>query len=108
MLIEVVEHTNKDFMAAVERGTRDLERDPNAGLRGLLEANPDLDPRLQRAVVDVTLPLFKAPAGKPFGWQEPGDWRAFEAWMREQGLLRGAEPATGPAFTNELLRGRGL
>lgn len=96
------------FMAAVARGTRDLERDPQAGLRGLLEANPDLDPRLQRAVVDVTLPLFKAPGGKPFGWQEPRDWRAFEGWMRGNGLLGGAEPAPGPAFTNELLPGEGL
>jgi putative hydroxymethylpyrimidine transport system substrate-binding protein len=95
------------FMAAVSRGTRDLERDPQAGLRGLLEANPDLDPRLQRAVVDVTLPLLEAPRGKPFGWQEPRDWRAFEAWMRRERLLRG-EPAPGSAFTNELLPGEGL
>ena len=96
------------FMAAVDRGTDDLERNPAAGLRGLLEANPDLDPRLQRAVLDVTLPLFQAPRGKPFGWQEPDDWREFEAWMRREGLLRGSEPAEGPAFTNELLPGRGL
>jgi len=96
------------FMAAVARGTRDVERDPRAALRGLLEANPELDPRLQRAVVDVTLPLFQAPRGKPFGWQEPDDWRDFEAWMRREGLLRGGEPAKGPAFTNELLPGEGL
>jgi putative hydroxymethylpyrimidine transport system substrate-binding protein len=96
------------FVEAVARGTRDLDRDPQAGLRGLLEANPDLDPRLQRAVIDVTLPLFKAPGGKPFGWQAPREWRAFERWMRREGLLRGAEPAEGPAFTNELLPGQGL
>ena len=96
------------FLAAVARGTRDLERDPNAGLRGLLEANPELDARLQRAVIDVTLPLFQPPRGKPFGWQEPRDWRAFQAWMGANGLLGGAEPAPGPAFTNDLLPGQGL
>ena len=96
------------FMAAVARGTSDLERDPQAGLRGLLEANPELDARLQRAVVDVTLPLFQPPDGKPFGWQEPRDWRAFEAWMRGNGLLGGAQPTPGPAFTNDLLPGQGL
>ncbi len=95
------------FMAAVARGTRDLARDPRAGLRGLLEANPDLDPPLQRAVIDVTLPLFKAPGERPFGWQEPREWRAFEAWMRREGLLRG-EAGDRPAFTNELLPGEGL
>ncbi len=96
------------FIAAVGRGARDLERDPRAGLRGLLRANPDLDPRLQRASVDVTLPLFMPPRGKPFGWQEPGEWQAFTAWMRRNGLLRGTEPAPGPTFTNELLPGEGL
>ena len=96
------------FIAAVGRGARDLERDPRAGLRGLLRANPDLDPRLQRASVDVTLPLFMPPRGKPFGWQEPHEWQAFTAWMRRNGLLRATEPAPGPPFTNELLPGQGL
>jgi putative hydroxymethylpyrimidine transport system substrate-binding protein len=94
------------FMAAVARGTRDLERDPNAGLRALLQANPELDPRLQRAVIAVTRPLFRPPRGKPFGWQEPGEWRAFETWMRREELLR-ADELAGPAFTNELLPGQG-
>ena len=31
---------------------------------GLLEANPDLDPRLQRASLKVTLPLFSPPRGQ--------------------------------------------
>ena len=61
----------KRFMAALERGAEDLQRDPEAGLKGLLDANPDLDPELQRAVVDVTLPLFQPPRDKPYGWQDP-------------------------------------
>jgi putative hydroxymethylpyrimidine transport system substrate-binding protein len=94
------------FMAAVARGTRDLERDPNAGLRALLQANPELDERLQRASITGTLPLFQPPGGRPFGWQEPRDWSAFQAWMRRERLLRAEEPA-GPAFTNALLPGQG-
>ena len=60
------------FIGAVSRGTRALRRDPSMGIEGLLKANPDLDPKLQRASVAVTLPLFFPPEGKPFGWQDPG------------------------------------
>ncbi|MEA2386902.1 MAG: putative hydroxymethylpyrimidine transport system substrate-binding protein [Thermoleophilaceae bacterium] len=96
----------KRFVAALERGTDDLRRDPGAGLKGLLDANRDLDPELQRAVVDVTLPLFGPPRGKPFGWQEPKEWNAFAKWMRDNELLENAIDARG-AFTNEYLPGEG-
>ena len=39
----------KRFIAAVERGTDDLRRDPDAALKGLLDANPDLDERSSSA-----------------------------------------------------------
>jgi putative hydroxymethylpyrimidine transport system substrate-binding protein len=95
------------FLAALERGTADLERDPDGALKGLLEANRELEPRLQREVVKVTLPLFVAPAGKPYGYQDPREWGAFGDWMRERRLVQrgGAEGA----FTNDYLppaRGR--
>ena len=38
--------------AAVSRGARDLRRDPDKAIEGLLKANPDLDPELQRASVE--------------------------------------------------------
>jgi putative hydroxymethylpyrimidine transport system substrate-binding protein len=94
----------KRFVAALERGTADLTRDPDAGLKGLLEANRDLDPKLQRAVVKVTLPLFQPPRGKPFGWQEPKEWNSFAKWMRDNELLEETVDAEG-AFTNEYLAG---
>jgi putative hydroxymethylpyrimidine transport system substrate-binding protein len=96
----------KRFMAALERGTEDLRRNPAAGLKGLLDANPDLDPELQRAVVDVTLPLFQPPRGKPYGWQDPGEWNDFARWMRDNELLENLIDAEG-AFTNEYLPGEG-
>jgi len=95
------------FLAALARGTRALASDPDRGVEALLEANPDLDPKLQRAVVRVTLPLFLPEDGRPFGWQAPGEWQAFAAWMRENRLLKEI-PDAGGAFTNELLPGQGL
>jgi putative hydroxymethylpyrimidine transport system substrate-binding protein len=95
------------FIGAVSRGTRDLRSDPNAAIDGLLEANPDLDPELQRAVVEVTLPLFFAPEGKPFGWQSPTEWDAFSAWMEDNQLLENpGDPRS--AYDNKLLPGSGL
>lgn len=92
------------FIAALARGTRQLERDPDSGVEALLDANPDLDPELQREVVRVTLPLFLPPEGRPFGYQDPQEWQEFAAWARENGLLTEIPDATG-AFTNELLPG---
>lgn len=94
------------FIAAVARGLDDLERNPKRALDGLLEANPDLDPRLQRAVVDVTLPLFRAPRGSPYGWQDPDEWNRFTRWMRNNELVENLLDARG-AFTNEYLPGQG-
>jgi putative hydroxymethylpyrimidine transport system substrate-binding protein len=94
------------FMAALQRGTEDLQRDPEAGLKGLLDANPDLDPELQRAVVDVTLPLFQPPSDKPYGWQDPAEWNDFARWMRDNELLENLVSAKD-SFTNQYLPGEG-
>ena len=94
------------FIGALSRGVRDLERDQSSAIEGLLKANPDLDPALQRASVKVTLPVFLPPAGKPYGWQEPAEWSAFATWMHQNGILNGSS-AVG-AFTNQFLPGQGL
>jgi putative hydroxymethylpyrimidine transport system substrate-binding protein len=95
------------FIGAVSRGTRDLRRDPDTAIDGLLDANPDLDPELQREVVKVTLPLFFAPEGKPYGWHDPAQWDEFSAWMKDNGLLENP-PDPEASFDNELLPGAGL
>jgi putative hydroxymethylpyrimidine transport system substrate-binding protein len=95
------------FIGAVSRGTRDLRRDPDKAIDGLLEANPDLDPELQRASVEVTLPLFFPPEGKPFGWQDPAQWDEFSAWMKDNQLLENP-PDPAASFNNDLLPGAGL
>jgi putative hydroxymethylpyrimidine transport system substrate-binding protein len=96
----------KRFIAALERGTDELQKDPDKAIKGLLDANPDLDPELQRAVVEVTLPLFQPPRGKPFGWQEPKEWEKFATWMRDNELLEQTVGAHG-SYTNEYLPGEG-
>ena len=95
------------FIGALSRGARALRRDPDGATDGLLEANPDLDAKLQRASVKATLPLFLAPKGKPYGYQDPAGWQDFTAWMRENKLLEKLPDARG-SFTNELLPGAGL
>ena len=99
--------TIRAFIGALSRGVRDLSDDPDEAIDGLLEANRDLDPELQRAALKATLPLFSPPRGKPFAWQDPEQWDAFGAWMEDNRLLEGP-PDTRRAFTNELLPGAGL
>jgi putative hydroxymethylpyrimidine transport system substrate-binding protein len=96
----------RGFLGAVSRGLRFLGRDQGAAVDGLLKANPDLDPALQRASVKVTLPAFLPPAGKPFGWQDPAQWGTFATWMHQNGILKSGGSAG--AFTNQLLPGEGL
>jgi putative hydroxymethylpyrimidine transport system substrate-binding protein len=95
------------FIGAVSRGTRALRTNPDQAIEGLLKANPDLDPRLQRASVSVTLPLFFPPEGKPFGWQDPAQWDEFSAWMKDNQLLENP-PDPAASSDNKLLPGAGL
>ena len=95
------------FIGALARGTDALGKNPSKAIDGLLEANRDLDERLQREVVKVTLPLFLPERGRPFGYQDPGEWKRFAAWARQNRIVRKAPYASG-AFTNEFLPGSGL
>ena len=93
------------FIAAVGRGASAVRRRPETGIEPLLEANRDLDAKLQRAVVKATSPMFVPPRGKPYGWQEPREWTAFADWMHAKGLV---DSPPRRAFTNELLPGQGF
>ena len=93
------------FLQALARGQHQLARDPAAGVDALVNANRDLDPKLQAASVRVTLPRFAPPRGKPYGWMDPAQWAKFGEWMQAHGLTK-----RGPAgaFTNRFLPGQGL
>jgi putative hydroxymethylpyrimidine transport system substrate-binding protein len=96
------------FMRALARGHQRLRADVNAGVDALVKANPDLDRKLQLAQVEATLPVFfPADKTRPFGYQDPEQWRRYAAWMADNGLI--PNPAIAQrAFTNEFLPGEGI
>jgi putative hydroxymethylpyrimidine transport system substrate-binding protein len=94
------------FIGALARGTHELDRNPDTGLQGLLRANRELDPKLQRESVKVTMPYFLPPRDKPFGYMDKKKWNAFAAWMHGAGILSGSGSAQG-ALTDAYLPGAG-
>ena len=96
------------FLQATARGHERLRKDPATGVDALLEADDGLDRGLQTAVVKATLPVFfPADEDRPFGYQDPAEWNAYERWMRESGLLT-RPPGDRAPLTNEFLPGEGL
>jgi putative hydroxymethylpyrimidine transport system substrate-binding protein len=99
--------TLRRFLQALARAHTALRDDPAAGVDALLQANRDLDPGLQREAVAKTLPaFFPAESGKPWGWQNVGQWEAYGRWMYENNLIK--RPASPSAVTNDLLPGEGF
>lgn len=95
------------FLQALQQGTQLVRKDPEAGIAPLLAANPDLDKGLQLASVKATLPvLFPEDPKRPFGWQDPEEWRRYGAWLRVNRLVK--TPPTQALLTNEFLPGEGV
>lgn len=77
------------FIAALERGTNAAVARPGAATKAITEANHDLEPKLTAAEVKATLPLLGARVrGQPYGYMDPGEWRAFAGWMRDNDLVQ--------------------
>jgi putative hydroxymethylpyrimidine transport system substrate-binding protein len=94
------------FIAALARGTAAAVKQPGLALKALLEANPDLEPKLTRAEVGATLPLLEHPGSqRPYGYMDPTQWQAFIAWMHENKLIS-AQPPTSSVLTNAYLPGK--
>jgi putative hydroxymethylpyrimidine transport system substrate-binding protein len=76
------------FLAALARGTAAAVENPGAATKAIVEANPDLEPKLAAAEVEATLPLLAAGEGeRPFGYMDPREWETFAGWMRDNGLI---------------------
>lgn len=88
------------FLGALARGTAAAIKSPEATTKALLEANPNLDPKLTRAEVAATLPLLSRQ-----GTMNPAGWKAFIAWMRENGLIS-TSPTTAEVLSNAYLAGQ--
>jgi putative hydroxymethylpyrimidine transport system substrate-binding protein len=98
------------FMQALTRGEREVRADPAAAAKLIQAANPSLEPKLQLASIERTLPASRpAESGRPYGYQDATQWAAFGRWMLEHRLLTHDPNATGlPPFTNEFLPGEGI
>jgi putative hydroxymethylpyrimidine transport system substrate-binding protein len=97
------------FMQALTSGEREVRANPAAAAKLLQAANPDLEPKLQLASIEKTLPAASpTDHSKPFGYQDPSAWAAFGKWMFTHGLLKNNPGAGLPPFTNEFLPGEGL
>lgn len=91
------------FLAALSRGTDAAVANPDAALAAILKANPALDPALTSAELAKTLPILAQGKGTPFE-MKAGQWKAFIAWMRDNGLIKSL-PSPDSALTNDYLPG---
>jgi putative hydroxymethylpyrimidine transport system substrate-binding protein len=97
------------FLQALSDGEREVRADPAAAAKLVQAANPDLEPKLQLASIEKTLPAaLPSDHSKSFGYQDPSAWAAFGTWMFSHGLLKHDPNAGLPPFTNEFLPGEGL
>lgn len=92
------------FIAALERGTIEARRDPEAATDALLAASPELERKLTLAEVRATLPLFFPPEGEPFGYMNPREWTAFAGFLADEGQID-TRPTADELLTNDLLPG---
>jgi putative hydroxymethylpyrimidine transport system substrate-binding protein len=96
------------FMRALGRGHERLRDHTGLGVDELVKADPNLKPSLLRAQIKATLPAFFPRSSKrPFGYQDPVEWRAYAKWMFDNQLLDTPQSANR-AFTNEFLPGEGI
>ncbi len=93
------------FIAALARGTAAAAANPKATTKALLEANPDLEPKLTRAEIAKTLPLLNPTTGtNPFGYMDAEKWSEFIGWMRDEELISDLQ-APSEALSNAYLPG---
>jgi putative hydroxymethylpyrimidine transport system substrate-binding protein len=93
------------FIVALERGTAAAAKSPKAATKAVLEANHSLDPKLTEAEVKATLPLLSSRLEtKPYGYMDPGRWKTFVGWMRDNGLIESL-PDPSELLSNSYLSG---
>jgi putative hydroxymethylpyrimidine transport system substrate-binding protein len=107
-LLEQHPDVMRRFVQAVARGYESVRADPAGAVANLVRMNPGLNEKLQLASVRATLPaFFPRQAGRPWGWQDPGQWNAYGQWMLSHHLISNPN-AVAAASTNELLAGQGI
>jgi putative hydroxymethylpyrimidine transport system substrate-binding protein len=92
----------RSFIAALARGTDYAIHHPQEAANAVLQAGKGLDPMQTRAEVAATVPLLGGAKGKPYGYLDPAQWRAYASWMAQHDLISSA-PSTARVLTNQLL-----
>ena len=80
----------RSFIAALAARDRYAIGHPQEASNAVLPAGKGLDPMQTRAEVDATLPLLAGAEGHPYGYLDPGQWRAYAAWMAQHDLISSA------------------
>ena len=92
------------FIAALEQGTRDALRDPDAATDAVLAAGDGLDPKLTAAEIEATLPLLMPESDRSYGYMNAREWEEFAGFLAVEGVI-GALPEMDDVLTNDLLPG---
>lgn len=103
------ESSVRRLIREIGRGYQAVRDDPEQGIKPLLKANPELDPKLQEASVKATMDAF-FPSGKnakrPWGWLDTDEWADYAQWMLTNGLLKRQMPLD-TIVTTDFLAGEG-
>lgn len=78
------------FWQAVTKAQEDVKKDPEAGLKVLLEHENDsfpLDKEVETESLRVLLPLMEK-ANVPFGYQEEDSWNEVAKWLYESKVIK--------------------
>ncbi|OED32387.1 ABC transporter substrate-binding protein [Planococcus maritimus] len=100
-MIEEDPETIRAFTEAVSEGYEFAIDEPEQAADILIEAVPDLDPKLVKASQEWLSPKYQDDSPQ-FGHQQEQVWADYAAWMLDNGLLD-KELDVEKAFTNEFL-----
>jgi NitT/TauT family transport system substrate-binding protein len=98
----------RGFVRATLRGMADVISDPSAAFDTALTYIPEAklgDPKLQRKVLDATLPYWQSDMTKQngLGYTDIKSWEATYTFLRDSKLLK-TEVKVTDAFTNDFLK----
>lgn len=80
----------KKFWKAVAKGQSDVTKNPEAGLKILLDHENDtfpLDPKVETKSLNILLPLMNS-QNKPFGYQDERVWENVNHWLYKNGVIK--------------------
>ncbi len=77
----------RGMLGALQQGYNDALADPDTALDLLIAESPDLVREVERAGLDLLMPVWTDNGAVAYGTQTEDRWNAFGAWLKERGLL---------------------